>query len=147
MLNVFKNIFGYVAKSGIPYIAILKFSAILALIIGTNWLTLKVAEGDFDKERMKNLQSQLQTEKLLAVNYQNDIQRMQDSLSKASEQNNQLAFRMQKLIKEHNNAPPLPIDCTIDDAGVQFITEARSNALQVPSDPSSTTTHSSVSSE
>ena len=129
------------------WLTIAKISCIIALLASTNIVTWKLAQSEFNKERLANTQSQLQTEKMLSLNYQNDVQRMNESITTAMLHNKQLSERMQQLIKEHNNAPPLPTDCVIDDAGVQFITKARSDALQIPSSTNSTATHPTIPAE
>ena len=129
------------------WLTIAKIGCIIALLASTNIVTWKIAQSEFNKERLANTQAQLQTEKMLSLNYQNDVQRMNESITTAMLRNKQLSERMQQLIKEHNNAPPLPTDCVIDDAGVQFITKARSDALQIPSSTDNTTTHPTIPTE
>lgn len=133
--------------SSLNWLTIAKISCIIALLASTNVITWKLAQSGFNKERLANTQAQLQTEKMLSLNYQNDVQRMNESITTAMLHNKQLSERMQQLIKEHNNAPPLPTDCVIDDAGVQFITKARSDALQIPTSTDSTTTYPTIPTE
>ena len=107
----------------------LKISAIIFVIATSNYITWNFAQRQMDKERLSIAQSALLAEKNNTSYWVSQLEESRKLAIKAQERNVVLDNKITKLMKEHSNAPALPNDCVIDDAGVRLLQDAREAAI------------------
>lgn len=107
----------------------LKIGAIIFVIATSNYITWNFAQRQMDKERLSIAQSALLAEKNNTSYWVSQLEESRKLAIKAQERNVILDNKITKLMKEHSNAPPLPNDCVIDDAGVRLLQDAREAAI------------------
>ena len=107
----------------------LKIGAIIFVIATSSYVTWNFAQTQMDKERLSVAQSALLAEKNNTAYWVSQLEESRKIAIKAQERNVVLNNKVVKLMKEHNNAPPLPNDCVIDAAGVRLLQDAREAAI------------------
>ena len=115
--------------SNIPLLTIAKISVIIALVGATSYLTWQVAQNDINQERLDIAEHQAIIEKERTEYWLKQISNAQSIALKAANDNRNLDKKIVKILKEHKNAPILPSNCVIDDAGVLSLETARNAAI------------------
>lgn len=123
--------------SNIPLLTIAKISVIIALVGATSYLTWQVAQNDINQERLDIAEHQAIIEKERTEYWLKQISNAQSIALKAANDNRNLDKKIVKILKEHKNAPILPSNCVIDDAGVLSLETARNAAISTATNNSS----------
>jgi len=123
--------------SNIPLLTIAKISVIIALVGATSYLTWQVAQNDINQERLDIAEHQAIIEKERTEYWLKQISNAQSIALKAANDNRNLDKKIVKILKDHKNAPTLPSDCIIDDAGVLSLEAARNAAISTATNNSS----------
>ncbi len=111
-------------------LTILKVSVIIALMGATSYITWNIAQRDMDKERLNIAQQSLIQEKNTTAYWMKQIDTSREIALKASEADRKLEIKVNAILKDHNNAPPLPPNCVIDAAGLLSLSNARTAAIE-----------------
>lgn len=119
-----KSLFG-----GFPLLTVIKIGVILSLMGATSWITWNIAQRDIEKERLEIAIQQLKLEKSNTAFWMQELNKSSELASKALDSNKKLDVKVSSILKEHNNAPTLPSDCVIDNAGVLSLSKARDAAI------------------
>ena len=123
--------------SNLPLLTIAKISVIIALMGATSYLTWQVAQNDINQERLDIAEHQAIIEKERTEYWLKQISNAQSIALKAANDNRNLDKKIVKILKEHKNAPILPSNCVIDDAGVLSLETARNAAISTATNNSS----------
>ena len=103
--------------------------SLFAVIASSSWVTWQLAQRQMDKERIEIAQEELAREKAASVYWIDTTRNMNNEAKLAIEANKALNKKLQQIIKDHKDAPPLPINCTIDAYGVRSLQDAREAAI------------------
>jgi len=123
--------------SNIPLLTIAKISVIIALMGATSYLTWQVAQNDINQERLDIAEHQAIIEKERTEYWLKQISNAQSIALKAANDNRNLDKKIVKILKDHKDAPILPSNCVIDDAGVLSLETARNAAISTATNNSS----------
>lgn len=117
-------------------IKIILIAIIVSSIVGgISYLSWQISQRQMDKERIATIAKErdglLQAQKHASE----ELQRVQAILTAGEESKRLLSVKIDKILKEHRNAKPLPADCVIDADGVRNLTAAREAAISSASKP------------
>lgn len=110
-------------------LTIAKMGAIILLLGATSYITWQIAQRDMDSERLAVAKQQLEIERLSTDRFLSELERTTLIATKAVEADKKLDIQVNAILKEHNNAKPLPPDCVIDAIGLRSIQAARDAAI------------------
>lgn len=123
--------------SNLPLLTIAKIGVIIALMGATSYLTWQVAQNDINQERLDIAEHQAIIEKERTEYWLKQIANAQSIALQAATANRNLENKITKILKDHKNAPILPSNCVIDDAGVLSLETARNAAISTATNNSS----------
>ena len=123
--------------SNLPLLTIAKIGVIIALMGATSYLTWQVAKNDINQERLDIDEHQAIVEKERTEYWLKQISNAQSIALQAATANRNLENKITKILKDHKNAPILPSNCVIDDAGVLSLETARNAAISTATNNSS----------
>ncbi len=125
------NLFGNINwLSAERLLTIAKIAAIISLMGATSYITWNIAQRDMDKERLSIAQQSLIQEKNTTDYWMKQVDTSREIALKASEADRKLEIKVNAILKDHNNAPPLPPNCVIDAAGLLSLSKARTAAIE-----------------
>ncbi len=125
------NLFGNINwLSAERLLTIAKIAAIISLMGATSYITWNLAQRDMDKERLSIAQQSLIQEKNTTDYWMKQVDTSREIALKASEADRKLEIKVNAILKDHNNAPPLPPNCVIDAAGLLSLSKARTAAIE-----------------
>lgn len=111
-------------------LTILKVGAIISLMGATSVITWNLAQRDIDKERLSIALKQVEAEKASTAYWMEQINTARQISIKAAEADKKLEIKVNAILKDHNNAPPLPTNCVIDASGLLSLSAARNAAIE-----------------
>ena len=123
--------------SNLPLLTIAKIGVIIALMGATSYLTWQVAQNDINQERLDIAEHQAIVEKERTEYWLKQIANAQSIALQAVTANRNLENKITRILKDHKNAPILPSNCVIDDAGVLSLETARNAAISTATNNSS----------
>lgn len=123
--------------SNFPLLTIAKIGVIIALMGATSYLTWQVAQNDINQERLVIAEHQAIVEKERTEYWLKQIANAQSIALQAVTANRNLENKITRILKDHKNAPILPSNCVIDDAGVLSLEAARNAAISTATNNSS----------
>ena len=123
--------------SNIPLLTIAKIGVIIALMGATSYITWQVAQNDINQERLDIVEQQVIIEKERTEYWLKQISNAQSMALQAATANRNLENKITRILKDHKNAPILPSNCVIDDAGVLSLEAARNAAISTATNNSS----------
>ena len=115
--------------SNLPLLTIAKIGVTIALMGATSYITWQVAQNDINQERLDIAEQQVVIEKERTEYWLKQISNAQSMALQAATANRNLENKITKILKDHKNAPILPSNCVIDDAGVLSLEAARNAAI------------------
>lgn len=115
--------------AGINWLTIAKIGVTIALMGATSYITWQVAQNDINQERLDIAEQQVIIEKERTEYWLKQISNAQSMALQAATANRNLENKITKILKDHKNAPILPSNCVIDDAGVLSLETARNSAI------------------
>lgn len=119
-------------------LTIAKMGAIILLLAATSYITWQIAQRDMDNERLAVAKHQLEIERLSTDRFLSELERTTLIATKAVEADRKLDIQVNAILKEHNNAKPLPPDCVIDASGLRSLQAARDAAIATANTTAST---------
>ena len=119
------NLFG-----NINWLTIAKIAAIISLMGATSYITWNLAQRDIDKERLEIAIKQVEAEKASTQYWMEQLNTARQIALKASEADKKLEIKVNAILKDHNNAPPLPTNCVINTSGLLSLSAARDAAIE-----------------
>ena len=132
------NLFGSVSwLTAERLLTIAKIAAIISLMGATSVITWNLAQRDIDKERLEIAIKQVEAEKASTQYWMEQLNTARQIALKASEADKKLEIKVNAILKDHNNAPPLPTNCVIDTSGLLSLQAARDAAIAA-ANPSTT---------
>jgi len=123
--------------SNIPLLTIAKIGVIIALMGATSYITWQVAQNDINQDRLDIVEQQVIIEKERTEYWLKQISNAQSMALQAATDNRNLDKKIVKILKDHKDAPILPSNCVIDDAGVLSLETARNAAISTATNNSS----------
>ena len=123
--------------SNIPLLTIAKIGVIIALMGATSYITWQVAQNDINQDRLDIVEQQVIIEKERTEYWLKQISNAQSMALQAATANRNLENKITRILKDHKNAPILPSNCVIDDAGVLSLETARNAAISTATNNSS----------
>ena len=119
------------------WLTIAKAIAIISLLSATSWLTWQVAQKDVAEQKLAISTKQLEQTEATTKWWLSEIERTRLLASKAAEADRKLEVKINAILKDHNNAPPLPNNCVIDASGVLSLSAARTAAIETANNSAS----------
>ena len=123
--------------SNIPLLTIAKIGVIIALMGATSYITWQVAQNDINQDRLDIVEQQVIIEKERTEYWLKQISNAQSMALQAATANRNPENKITRILKDHKNAPILPSNCVIDDAGVLSLETARNAAISTATNNSS----------
>jgi len=123
--------------SNLPLLTIAKIGVIIALMGATSYITWQVAQNDINQDRLDIVEQQVIIEKERTEYWLKQISNAQSMALQAATANRNLENKITRILKDHKNAPILPSNCVIDDAGVLSLETARNAAISTATNNSS----------
>ena len=112
------------------WLTIAKSIAIILLLSFTSYITWQVAQKDIAEQKLAISTKQLEQTEATTKWWLSEIERTRILASKAAEADRKLEVKINAILKDHNNAPPLPTNCVIDASGVLSLSAARTAAIE-----------------
>ncbi len=111
-------------------LTVAKIAAIISLMGATSYITWNLAQRDIDKERLEIAIKQVEAEKASTQYWMEQLNTARQIALKASEADKKLEIKVNAILKDHSNAPPLPTNCVIDTSGLLSLSAARNAAIE-----------------